>query len=309
MNTILITGANGFVGQHLAKELADNGYEVSGIGGQQGVAEKSPHLTDYRVIDLNEKSAVDSVDIRNIDGIIHLAGLAAVGPSFDDPMLYMNVNVGLEVNLFEAALKQGVKPRFLAISSGALYDATSPLPLTEQSSVVPSSPYAVSKLGQEQMAHYYTSRGFECIIARPFNHIGPGQGPGFIVPDFAGQLVKVENGELDKITVGNLEAERDYTDVRDIARAYRLLLESGKSGETYNICSGTPRSGHDILAALQAASGITATVERDPGKMRPADNPVIYGDHHKLTTDTRWQPSTSFEQTMADVISDWRTRN
>jgi GDP-4-dehydro-6-deoxy-D-mannose reductase len=308
MKNVLITGANGFVGNHLARELAENGYGVIGIGGQQGTTEQSPDLTSYQVVDLNNASAVDAIDFSAVDGVIHLAGLAAVGPSFDDPMLYINVNIGLEVNLFEAALKQGVTPRFVIISSGALYDATSPLPLTESSGVIPSSPYAVSKLGQEQMAQYYTGRGFDCIIARPFNHIGPGQGPGFIVPDFAEQLIKIEKGEAAAMSVGNLDAERDYTDVRDIARAYRLLFESGKSGEIYNICSGTPRSGHVILDALQQATGIKATVEQDAARMRPADNPVIYGDHSKLTTDTGWQPAISFEQTMADVIADWRSR-
>jgi GDP-4-dehydro-6-deoxy-D-mannose reductase len=308
METILITGANGFVGNHLARELAKNSYSVIGIGGQQGTTEQSPDLSSYQVVDLNDADAVDAIDFTAVDGIIHLAGLAAVGPSFDDPMLYVSVNIGLEVNLFEAALKQGATPRFLVISSGALYDATSPLPLTEASNVIPSSPYAVSKIGQEQMAQYYTGRGFECVIARPFNHIGPGQGPGFIVPDLAEQLIKVEKGGDDKVLAGNLDAERDYTDVRDIARAYRLLLESGKSGEIYNICSGKPRSGHEILNALQQASGIEATIEQDPAKMRPADNPVIYGDHQKLTTDTSWQPEITFEQTMSDVITDWRER-
>ncbi len=308
MKTILITGANGFVGQHLAKELADNGYTVVGIGGQQGATELSSHFSSYEVVDLNDADAVQAIDFTSIDGIIHLAGLAAVGPSFDNPMLYMNVNVGLEVNLFEAAIKQDASPRFLVISSGALYDATSPLPLNEGSNVIPSSPYAVSKIGQEQMAQYYTGRGFECVIARPFNHIGPGQGPGFIVPDLAEQLIKAEKGSADKVLVGNLDAERDYTDVRDIARAYRLLIESGKSGEIYNICSGIPRSGHEILSALQQASGIEASVEQDAGKMRPADSPVIYGAHQKLATDTGWQPEITFEQTMSDVIADWRER-
>lgn len=308
MKNILITGVNGFVGQHLAKELAGNGYGAIGIGGPQGAAEPSRYLSSYSVVDLSDGEAVKGIDFASVDGVIHLAGLAAVGPSFDDPMLYVNTNIGIEVNLFEAALKQGAKPRFVIISSGALYDATSPLPLTETSPVLPSSPYAVSKLGQEQMAQYYTGRGFECVIARPFNHIGPGQGPGFIVPDFAEQLIKVEKGEADKITVGNIEAQRDYTDVRDIARAYRLLFESGKSGEVYNICSGTARSGQEILDALQKASGVSAVIEQDTAKMRPADNPVIYGTHDKLTTDTGWQPSISFEQTITDAIADWRSR-
>jgi GDP-4-dehydro-6-deoxy-D-mannose reductase len=201
-----------------------------------------------------------------------------------------------------------VKPRFIVISTGALYDAKAALPLTESSKVDPNSPYAVSKIGQEQMALYYTSRGFECIIARPFNHIGPGQGPGFIVPDLAEQIIKVEKGEASEVMVGNLDAKRDYTDVRDIARAYRLLLEKGKSGEVYNICSGTPRSGHEILEGLLAASGGNVNTQQDPAKMRPSDTPEIYGSHDKLAQDTGWQPEIALEQTLRDVIADWRNR-
>lgn len=308
MKNILITGANGFVGQHLAKELHDSNYGVVGIGGPQGNTEPSPYLSSYQQVDLNDKTAVEGIDFKNIDGIIHLAGLAAVGPSFDDPMSYINTNMGIEINLFETVLKQDAKPRFVVISTGALYDASSPLPLTENSAVVPSSPYAVSKLGQEQLAQYYARRGLECIIARPFNHFGPGQGPGFIVPDLAQQIVKLPTDGTGIVTVGNLDAERDYTDVRDIARAYRLLFESGAPGETYNICSGTPRSGHTVLSTLLNASGVTANIESDPSKMRPADNPVIYGDYKKISADTSWEPSISFEDTMADVVADFRTR-
>jgi GDP-4-dehydro-6-deoxy-D-mannose reductase len=216
-------------------------------------------------------------------------------------MLYINTNIGIQVNLFQAAIAQNVTPRFLIISSGSLYDPKAPLPISESSPINPSSPYAVSKLGQEQMAQYYSQRGFECIVARPFNHIGPGQGPGFIVPDLAQQIVTGET-----VKVGNLDSERDYTDVRDIARAYRLLLENGKAGETYNVCSGKSVSGHQILDGLQKAAGSSAAVEQDPSRMRPADNPVIYGSHDKLTADTGWQPEIKLETTLADVIADWR---
>jgi GDP-4-dehydro-6-deoxy-D-mannose reductase len=308
MKTVLVTGVNGFVGQHLVRELAANGYAVIGVGGSVG-SDRPDGLADYVTLDLTDLEATKKLDLSKVEGVIHLAGLAAVGPSFDDPMLYINTNIGIQTNLLESALAQNVKPRVLVISSGSLYDPTAQLPITEASPVAPSSPYAVSKLGQEQMAQYYIGRGFECIIARPFNHVGPGQGPGFIVPDLAGQLIAVEQGTASKVLVGNLDAQRDYTDVRDIARAYRLLLEKGASGKIYNICSGTPRSGHDILGALQTASGTTATVEQDPNKVRPADNPVIYGQHTVLTADTGWEPSIPFEQTMADVIADWRTRN
>ncbi len=308
MSKVLVTGANGFVGQHLVRELAEHGFSVIGVGGPIGAKDKSPHVEKYLELDLTKSEQAAKIDFSDVLGVVHLAGLAAVGPSFDDPMLYVNVNIGIEINLFETALKQNVKPRFLIISSGTLYDAKAPLPLTEESPVDPNSPYAVSKLGQEQMALYYASRGFESIIARPFNHIGPGQGPGFIVPDFAEQIIKVEKGEAQEVMVGNLDAKRDYTDVRDIVRAYRLLLDKGNSGEVYNICSGTARSGHEILDGLLKASDGHAEVKQDPAKMRPSDTPEIYGSHDKLAADTGWQPEIKLETTLADVIADWRKR-
>lgn len=308
MSKILVTGVNGFVGQHLAKELADSGYSVIGVGGAQGATEKSPHVTEYQVLDLTKPDEAAQIDFSDIEGAVHLAGMAAVGPSFDDPMLYMNVNVGIEVNLFEAAMKQNAKPRFIIISSGTLYDPKASLPLTEGSPVLPNSPYAVSKFGQEQMGLYYGTRGLEAIIARPFNHIGPGQGPGFIVPDITQQVVAVEKGEAQEVLVGNLDAQRDYTDVRDIVRAYRLLLEKGKPGEIYNICSGKALSGHDILKGILASTEINPAIKQDPDKMRPSDNPIIYGSFDKLARDTGWKPEIKIETTLADVVSDWRDK-
>jgi GDP-4-dehydro-6-deoxy-D-mannose reductase len=308
MSKILVTGVNGFVGQHLAKELSDNGYEVIGVGGAQGATEKSPYVAEYQVLDLTNRDEAAKIDFSDIAGVIHLAGMAAVGPSFDDPMLYMNVNVGIEVNLFEAAMKQGAKPRFIIISSGTLYDPKADLPLTEESPVLPNSPYAVSKFGQEQMGLYYETRGFETIIARPFNHIGPGQGPGFIVPDLTQQVVAIEKGAVNELLVGNLDAQRDYTDVRDIARAYRLLFEQGRSGHTYNICSGKALSGHDVLKGILASTEINPEAKQDPDKMRPSDNPVIYGSFEKIAQDTGWAPEIKIETTLADVVSDWRNK-
>jgi GDP-4-dehydro-6-deoxy-D-mannose reductase len=302
MSKIIVTGANGFVGPHLVQELLSNGYRVLAIGGRQ----MSPsHIEgqEYMTLDLMNREETDKIDFSDITGVVHLAGMAAIGPSFDNPLDYINVNIGLEVNLFESALAQKVAPRFVIISSATLYDPAASQPLTEESPVLPNSPYAVSKIGQEQMAQYYMTRGFETIVARPFNHIGPGQGTGFIVPDLAQQIVA--GGE---VLVGNLDAQRDYTDVRDIVRAYRLLLEKGVSGEIYNICSGQPRSGHEILAGLTKVAGVELSVKQDPAKMRPSDTPVISGSHDKVTKDTGWQPEIPLETTLADVIADWRSR-
>lgn len=308
MKKVLVTGANGFVGQHLVKELSENGLAVVGVGGAAGAAEKSPFVAEYTVLDLNDAAAVNKIDFRNIDGVIHLAGLAAVGPSFDRPLEYMTANVGMQINLLEAALAQQATPRFIIVSSGTLYDPQAPQPLTESSPVLPNSPYAVSKLGQEQMAQYYASRGFECIIVRPFNHVGPGQGPGFIVPDLAQQIVAAGQDKQKEVLVGNLDSKRDYTDVRDIARAYRLLLEKGRSGEIYNICSAKALSGHEILAGLTKAAGSEPVIAQDPAKIRPSDTPAIWGSYEKLQHDTGWQPEIPIETTLADVIADWRSR-
>lgn len=305
----MVTGSNGFVGQHLVRELSENGTTVVGVGGHIGSSKKSPFVSSYLELDLTNTEDVSQLDFKDINGVIHLAGLAAVGASFDDPMLYITTNIGIEVNLFEAAISQNANPRFLIISTGALYDPAAPLPLTESSSVLPSSPYAVSKIGQEQMARYYQERGLESIIARPFNHIGPGQGPGFIVPDLAQQVVAVMQGKASVVKVGNLDAKRDYTDVRDIVRAYRLLLEKGKAGEIYNVCSGIPRSGHDILSGLTKAANANPEIAQDSAKLRPSDTPIIYGDRAKLTRDTGWQPEIPIEVTLSDVIADWKSRS
>jgi GDP-4-dehydro-6-deoxy-D-mannose reductase len=308
MKKVLVTGANGFVGNHLVKELGENGIEVVGIGGGSINTNKSPYISDYKVLELMDPEAVKQIDFTDIDGVIHLAGLAAPAPSFDKPLEYINTNMGIESNLFEAALAQNAKPKFVIVSSGSLYDPKATMPFNEDSSVCPNSPYAVSKIGQEQLAQYYGIRGFDCIIVRPFNHIGPGQNLGFIVPDLTKQVIDFEKGDAKEIVVGNLDAKRDYTDVRDIVKAYRLLLEKGKSGETYNICSGTALSGHEILASILKAAGCEPTIVKDEAKTRPSDRPVLYGSHQKITDDTGWKPEIDIEQTIQDVVADWRDR-
>lgn len=308
MKKVLVTGANGFVGQHLVKELADNGMTVVGVGGQTGASGKSPYISEYVVLDLNDAEAVSKIDFTDIDGVVHLAALVTVSGSFNNPMNYVTTNVGMETNLFEAAIAQNAKPKFLIISSGTLYDPKAPPPMTEQSSTIPNSPYAVSKIGQEKMALYYGLRGFTSIIARPFNHIGPGQNPGLLVPDMAQQIIECEQGKRSEISVGNLNSERDYTDVRDIVRAYRLLLEKGEASEIYNICSGRPVSGNDIVDGLLKAADSKAPLVEDPARMRPADNPVLYGDSSKLRQATGWEPVIPLETTLTDVIADWRSR-
>jgi len=300
---ILITGVNGFVGPHLVSELKKNDYYIIGVGGKLGSEFPVEEIDEYFVLDLMKKNILKNIDLSKLDGIIHLAGLAAVGPSFVDPMKYINTNIGLEVNIFEACIKQKVRPKIVIVSSGSIYSSKNKMPINENSHISPTSPYAVSKTAQEIMASYYENLGFDVVIARPFNHIGPGQGLGFMVPDLAKQIIDFSNGNVDKVIVGNLDSQRDYTDVRDISKAYRLLYEKGKSGEVYNICSGSAISGNKILNDLMKIKGIRAEVKLDESKLRPSDNPIIVGDYSKIMKDTGWQPEILIEQTLKDILS------
>lgn len=302
---VLVTGAAGFVGGHLTKELVNNGHTVIAAINN---SETPPAGIDYVRADLYKEHEVNGIDFNKIEAVIHLAGLAAVGPSFNNPDMYMDVNKKLQDNLYKACIAQKAYPKFLVISSGTLYDPSSKMPLNENAPVLPSSPYAESKVLQEDSAKSYGDR-FDYVIARPMNHIGPGQNLGFILPDFAQQIIAGERGEISEIKVGNLNARRDYTDVRDIVRAYRLIVESDVKNQIYNICSGNSISAREILDLLLAKSMARLAITQDPARMRPSDIPEIYGDHSKLTIDTNWSPTISLDQSIQDVMDDWRSRN
>ena len=305
---ILITGAAGFVGTHLINELVNNGHTV--VAAVNHGEKPSSLCSEVMYADLADRDQVlKNVDFSEIETVIHLAGLAAVGPSFDEPLKYLTVNAGIEINLYEACIAQDVRPRMLIISSGTLYDPESLMPLTEDSPLSPSSPYAVSKVTQEVFVRYYEKRGFESVIIRPFNHIGPGQNLGFIVPDFAQQIVAAERGGTKEILVGNLDAKRDYTDVRDIVRAYRLLAEAeGVANETYNVCSGNSVSCRKLLDILLNMATVPLTVKQDSEKMRPADIVEIVGSNNKINEKTSWKPMHTLEQSLRDALEDWRSR-
>lgn len=293
---IIVTGANGFVGKHLTRELCANGLLVSGVSREDDTDEEiATLLDDYSSIDL----AQSWPEIKDVNAVIHLAGLAAVGPSFDSPQTYIEVNSAMITNMCEYYLKQENKPRIIVVSSGAIYDPKQPMPLTEDSDIGLYSPYAVSKVLVEKQCEYYRNRGLDCVVVRPFNHIGPGQGKGFLVPDVIDQLK-----EHDAISVGNISTKRDYTDVRDIARAYRLLATTPKLNHTtYNACSGVSVSGKEIVTYLKELLGKPeAKVIIDPTKVRPTDPADIYGDSSRLTADTGWKPEISLQQTLADIV-------
>ena len=298
---VVITGINGFVGHHLARELHSQNVDVIGVSQDPEIFESLKDIvTEYYGADLIAKWPA----IENVDAVIHLAGIAAVGPSFDKPQFYINANSAMLTNLCEFYLTQEKKPRIISVSSGAIYDSNQPMPITETSKVGFSSPYAVSKILNENQCDYYRNRGLECIVVRPFNHIGPGQAPGFILPDFFKRLSETEASSV--IKVGNINTKRDYTDVRDIVDAYaKLALAPQLSHTLYNVCSGKSIAGSQILDMLKATMNKEdVQFEVDPALVRPTDIMDIYGDASRLRDELGWQPIRAIDQTVRDFVAD-----
>lgn len=305
MKEVLVTGVNGFVGHHLARELVERGYGVVGVGheGTPPSGELKELLNDFIACDLTKPDEVAKLPLDSIHTVINLAGLAAVGKSFDDPDLYMKVNVEVLSVMCDRVKALGLNGlRIVAISSGAVYASHQEMPLTETSKTdTESSPYAASKLAMEEFARNFRNEGYNCVIARPFNHIGPGQATGFLLPDL---YEKVTTAKDDEIKVGNLETERDYTDVRDVARAY-ISLATKESLEhlIYNVCSGKSVAGTEMLDAVKKAcdrTGLQTTVDKD--LFRPSDSPVLFGNNSRLRSETGWEPNISFEQSVKDFV-------
>ncbi len=300
---IVVTGVNGFVGKHLVKELIASGHKVIGIGREENAHEKiADDLLEYVTVDLSE--AWPNLT-HQPDGIIHLAGLAAVGPSFEHPQDYISLNSAMVTNLCEHYVKNSQKPRIVIVSSGAVYDPRQPMPISEKGTVSFSSPYAISKVLTEHQAAYYTSRGLECAVVRPFNHIGPGQLGGFLVPDLI-EKIRSRSDDSSPIQVGNLETRRDYTDVRDVVSAYRLIATHPKPLQQalYNVCSGESLSGLEVLGTISEVMGINIPqTDIDRTLIRPNDVMDIRGDNSVITSEFNWTRAYSFKQTIADILS------
>lgn len=302
---VIVTGGGGFAGSYLVKHLLKNGHDVTSISNGPAPDDQKDIYTQIDLLDL---TALSEIDFKNIDAVFHLAGMTNVGESFSKPALYIKVNAEIQINLFETCIAQEAHPRFVIVSSGLIYDPKCKSPLNENSPVVANSPYSVSKIDQEALAQYYSTRNFEVVIARAFNHVGPGQLPGFLVADLAKRIAEAEKTNQNTIKVGNLSAKRDYSDVRDIVAAYELLATKGRPGEIYNVCSGNPRSGEEVLNILLENSESQITTKPDPNLMRPSDTPEIYGDPTKLKNDTDWEPKISLEQTLKETLEYWRSK-
>lgn len=305
---ILITGVNGFVGKHLARELASRNIQVIGVGHREAAvaSEIETVVSEYYQCDVSNAEQVAKLPLSELNSIINLAGLANVGASFDNPELYMDVNVKVLSVLGEALFEANPTARMIAISTGALYDPNQPMPLHEDSKVITKgSPYALSKLAMEEAASKLRKTGQDCVVVRPFNHIGPGQGLGFLIPDLASKLMSTDP-QNPHITAGNLKTIRDYTDVRDIAKAYADLATSETLNYTvYNVCSGTGRSGENIVEALCNELGINyrdLQIKVDQTLIRPTDPAEIFGAHDNITDDTGWEPEIDLSDTVKAIV-------
>lgn len=302
---IIVTGVNGFVGEHVVDTFKEDGFEVVGIGSDNSPNEKVAHKLDtYVSCNLLDVDSVNNIDLNNARAIIHLAGLSAVSRSFDQAQRYISDNAVMTYNLLDHAKTSNMQGRAIVVSSGALYDPNQPLPISEESVTSPTSPYAIGKLASEHVVDYFRNRGLDAVIARPFNHIGPGQKEGFILPDIYAQLSSVGSGG--EIQVGNLNTRRDYTDVRDIVAGYKALaLADSLDHRLYNICSGKSLSGKDILALVERIGNYTdIKVSIDPSKIRPSDIMDIYGDSSRIRKELGWQPQYDIEQTITDFVAD-----
>jgi GDP-4-dehydro-6-deoxy-D-mannose reductase len=302
----VISGINGFVGEHLAHYLHDSNYEVTGIGREPSPADNvAPFLDHYQRADLMDKDQVNKLVLKNTKAIIHLAGLASVAESFNKPELYKTGNVIMTENLLRAANNQGFKGRFIAVSTGALYDVSQPMPLSESSATIQSSPYVIGKLNAEDVVKKYRDLGVDAVIARPFNHIGPGQGLGFLVGDLYEELSNLASEGTSQISVGNLATRRDYTDVRDIVKAYALLATAPSLQHSiYNIASGTSYSGFDILNYLKTEMGLESIEPViDQSRVRPTDAAEITGDPSRIRNELGWVTKSNVQTAIKDFVA------
>lgn len=310
MKRAFITGSEGFVGGHLWKELADNGYEVFGTSLLEP-DHKDLHIFTCDIT--NPKQISEIVEKLKPDCIFHLAAQPSPHRSWDIPQKTFEINTIGTINLIEAVLKiPDYKPRILFIGSAAEYGDVpeNNLPITENTFLDPRSPYAISKLACFYlMKSYVMAKKMDILYSASFSHTGPGQATGFLSSDIAEQIVKIERGEHEpKLMTGYLDNLRDYTDVRDVVRAYRLLIEKGKTGERYNVCTGKKISTGEIYGKLISFSNVHIEHAIDPTRNNPSDVPVIYGSHEKITRNTGWEPKITLDKTLEDLLNWYRTK-
>jgi GDP-4-dehydro-6-deoxy-D-mannose reductase len=291
---VLVTGSSGFVGKWMTRHLFEVGDEV---------------LTLDDGVDITDGEALSKAVIGAApDAICHLAAQASVGASWSDASGTFAVNALGVVHLVEAAMACTVRPRVLLISSAEVYGLVAPadLPLEEDRAFAPASPYAASKAAAELVGlQAWLGSGLEVIRARPFNHTGAGQRPDFVVPSLARQVVEVRRHSWPALSAGNLDARRDICDVRDVVRAYRLLLDHGRPGAVYNVCRGESVAIREIAERLLRLEGLDVPVHVDPARVRAVDQPDLRGSRRLLEEATGWHPTITLDETLAAVLAWW----
>jgi len=315
---VLITGITGFAGSHLADYILSEhkDVEIYGIIRWRSRRDNIHHILDR--IHLYEADLKEIVSLKKAlsqikpDRIFHLAAQSFVPTSWKCPSETFSINAIGEINLFEAVLGLGINPRIQIAGSSEEYGLVHPdeVPMTEDSQLRPLSPYAVSKVAQDLLAYqYFKSYGLDTVRTRGFNHTGPRRGDVFICSNFAKQIALIEKKRQEPVIfVGNLEAQRDFTDVRDMVRAYWLSLEKGEKGEVYNIGTGKAYRIKEILDRLLSLAGDDVEVKVDPDRLRPSDVPILLSDSTKFRKITGWEPKIPFTQSLSDLLDFWRER-
>jgi GDP-4-dehydro-6-deoxy-D-mannose reductase len=306
---VLVTGAAGFAGSHLVDSLAAAGLRVVAWGRPGGAPPRDVPGVRWAAVDLLNRAAVNAAigEVRPAV-VYHCAGAAHVGRSWRGTADTLAINVRGTHHLLEA-LARLERPAHVLVPSSAMVYAAAAVPLAEEAPLGPASPYAVSKLAQEMLALRAADGGLQVHVARAFNHFGPRQDAWFVAAGFARRIADVEAGRWEpEIAVGNLEARRDLTDVRDVVRAYRLIVERGRPGRPYNVCTGQAISIRELLDRLLARARVPIRIRADPARYRPNDVPLVVGDPSRIRNEIGWTPEIRLEQALDDLLDYWRAR-
>lgn len=311
----LITGASGFVGNHLARLLIKQNVEVWGttLHDSETVDSDLTRAVSLLVCDIRDRQQIDKVlKLVKPDYVFHLAAQSSVGRSWDNPSETIEINVLGTAQLLDGLVRHQLYAKTVLVGSAEEYGkiALPGEPILETTTLNPVNPYGVSKAAVSMLFGQYVAKfGLPLVYARAFNHIGPGQGPGFVTVDFAKRIAEIERCHQEPLMkVGNLDAKRDFTDVRDVVRAYWALAREGKTGQIYNVASGHGRTIKEVLQTLLDQVAVDIKIQQSPSAMRPSDAPVLIGDINKIITETGWRPQFSIEETLEHLLEYWRKK-